>query len=554
MSGRSHDKSLSEYWDLLCRIAGRTILTIQFLIRHWLATIAISASLAGAWWLWAWWGALLGLVPVATFWYARIALTVNASEASTWKAVIRGWWRERTVRKRWQHVMYQHKIHGRGDTTQVPRLVNTQPTNSGFVGDVITGGIALNAAKLTKLETDFASGFFVDRVAIKPLSPSMATIRFDWGQHLRQKFRLHDLPEVRQPFDKPALVRFAVQEDGQAATLVSSLSTLVGGLSGAGKSSTIWAIIAGYAEVVPLRLRIIDPSGVEFANAKKYVGQGLIHDYVSDSKQPGARKLEDFWADLERDFNRRMSRVEESGARWHKPTPQEPLDLVVIDEILPLVGQLKKDPTEHIAGRVLFLGRKGAFALIAASQVGQKETIGPIRDLFPQRLCHRTGNRYMTEAFLGDGAEADGASCSSLSVERDQGVLYIARAGESGYTAARSAWVSDSDTDQISRGLRPMPELENDLTGKETSLYAFYSAEADLLYVGIAESERLENRWKEHARSKPWWSEVAHQKELHRYPDRHMALTAEASMIEKKNPKYNIQHNTNMKRSSHEYA
>jgi len=524
------------------KIIGAIFALLILAVQHYVITAALVVAVGLSVQFWSWWGMFAGVIPPATYWTAVVLLTLRGSEASSARSVIQGMWRIRTIKKMWQPVLFQLKVTSRVDSEAVAPLVNVKPTDSGLTGNIVTGAVALSASKLVKLEQEFASGFFCDRVTIRPMSPSMATVRFDWGQHLRSTFRLHELPSVKQIEGKPARVRFGVRADGNAATLVSNISTLVGGVSGAGKSSTMWSLIAGYHEVVPIRLRIIDPSGVEFANAKKYLGRGLVHDYVSDPKQPGARKLEEFWEDLEEDFNRRMARVEASGHRWHKPTEAEPLDVVIIDEILPLISSLKKDPMDHIVGRILYLGRKAGFVVLAASQVAQKEVIGPIRDLFPQRLCHRTGNRYMTDAFLGDGAESDGAACSMLDVERDQGVLYLAVDGQSGYTAARSAWVSDSDTGQIAQGMRPAPKVQ-ELKTKPTSLYAFHDHRGALLYVGIAEQTRLQNRWDEHKRTKQWWGEVHQKTELYTYPDREMAETAEAVMIKKQRPKYNKQHN-----------
>jgi len=525
---------------IIFKALGAVLALVVWAVRHYVITATVVLAVAAMVQVWAWWGAFAGVIPPATYWTAVILLTLRGSEASSVESVVRGLWRIKTIKGMWQGVNYQLKVTSRHDTEAVPPLASTKPTDSGFTGKVITGSIAMDANKLVKLETAYASGFFVDRVTIRAESPSVCSVRFDWGQHLRSTFRLHELPPIKQSDGKPATIRFGVRADGKAATLVSNISTLVGGVSGAGKSSTMWSIIAGYQESVPVRFRILDPSGVEFANAKKYVGKGLIRDYTSDTSDEA---MEAFWGRLEREFDARMASVERSGARWHKPTDAEPLDVLVIDELLPLVQTLKKEGTNHIAGRILYLGRKAGFVIVAASQIGQKEVVGPIRDLFPQRLCHRTGNRYMTEAFLGDGAESDGATCSTLDVERDQGVLYLAVDGLSGYSAARSAWVSDSDTDQLAQGLRPVPKAQTELKEKPTSLYVFHNSVGELLYVGIAESSRLQDRWKEHERSKGWWGEVSQKAEFYQYPDRSMAETAEALMIKKQRPKYNKQHN-----------
>jgi len=521
------------------KLLGAFFMFLVFAVRHYVITAAVVLAVMCMIQLGSWWGGFAGVIPPATYWTAVVLLALRGSEASSVRSVVHGLWRIRAVKGMWQPVMYQLKVTSRVDSEAVAPLVNVKPTDSGLTGDIITGAVALSAVKLVKLEQEFASGFFCDRVTIRPMSPSMAHVRFDWGQHLRSTFRLHELPAVKQPEGKPAVLRFGVRADGKAATLVSNISTLVGGVSGAGKSSTMWSIIAGYQEAVPIRLRILDPSGVEFSNAKQYKGKGLITDYLSDTSDDA---LEAFWGRLERAFDARMASVERSGARWHKPTEAEPLDVLVIDELLPLVQALKKEGTNHIVGRILYLGRKAGFVVVAASQIGQKETIGPIRDLFPQRLCHRTGNRYMTEAFLGDGAEADGAGCSTLDVERDQGVLYLSVDGVSGYTAARSAWVSDSDTSQLAQGMRPVQKV-TELKTKPTSVYAFHNQVGELLYVGIAEQSRLQNRWDEHKRSKQWWGEVHQKTEMYTYPDREMAETAEALMIKKQRPKYNKQHN-----------
>jgi predicted GIY-YIG superfamily endonuclease len=61
-----------------------------------------------------------------------------------------------------------------------------------------------------------------------------------------------------------------------------------------------------------------------------------------------------------------------------------------------------------------------------------------------------------------------------------------------------------------------------------------------LLYVGI--TDNLERRWKDHAKDKAWWPEVA-ARSIQWLPSRSHALAAEADAIRTERPRHNIQHN-----------
>lgn len=519
---------------------------------HYVVTLSAAMFALGWYQFGAWWAGIptAVLVPGA-YWSVRVAFLMKVGEAKTVFGVLQGLMRGRKMQKLWQPTLFQLKLVSRADAQAVAPLTSLVPTTSGVKGQVITGAIALDSNKLVKLETELASGLFCDRVIVRPETPSIASIRFDWGQHLRKTYRLHELPPVPSAAaDSPARIRFGINADGTATTLISNLSTLIGGSSGGGKSSTVWSIIAGYQEQLPIRLRIVDPSGIEFSELAKVKGNGLVHDYVSDPKLPGARSLEDFWEDLEESFNRRMQSVNLSGQRWHHPTRSEPLDITIIDELIPIAPQLRKEATEHIVGRIAYLGRKAGFVVIALTQATQVDVIGRIRDLFPQRVSHRTPNRHVTEAVLGDGAEGDGARASQLDITHDRGVGYVAAEGVRGYMGFRSAWISDAETKTIAAGDRPLaPVAVGLLKAKPTSLYAFNDDQGALLYVGIAEAERVDTRWSEHARSKKWWGEVAQKRVVDTFPDRDMAETAEALMIRNKKPRYNIQHNDRIRES-----
>ncbi|MGO4459388.1 GIY-YIG nuclease family protein [Streptomyces sp. M-16] len=70
-----------------------------------------------------------------------------------------------------------------------------------------------------------------------------------------------------------------------------------------------------------------------------------------------------------------------------------------------------------------------------------------------------------------------------------------------------------------------------------TGLYRLFDGSDQLLYVGIAFVPR--QRWKTHARQKPWWGQVA-LREIEWFPSRSEAESAEIRAIEAERPRYNI--------------
>ncbi|MFE7899204.1 GIY-YIG nuclease family protein [Streptomyces sp. NPDC057424] len=74
-----------------------------------------------------------------------------------------------------------------------------------------------------------------------------------------------------------------------------------------------------------------------------------------------------------------------------------------------------------------------------------------------------------------------------------------------------------------------------------TALYRLRDDADVLLYVGI--TDNLERRYKDHAKDKPWWTEVA-ARSVEWFPTRNHAVAAEAIAIRAEQPRYNVHHNS----------
>ncbi|MCK9496146.1 MAG: GIY-YIG nuclease family protein [Dehalococcoidia bacterium] len=79
------------------------------------------------------------------------------------------------------------------------------------------------------------------------------------------------------------------------------------------------------------------------------------------------------------------------------------------------------------------------------------------------------------------------------------------------------------------------------MTDGSVTIYKFWSATDELLYVGI--TSRGLQRWQEHMATKPWWEEVHHATVEH-VVGRRQALERERQLIRQFRPRYNVVHNT----------
>jgi hypothetical protein len=71
---------------------------------------------------------------------------------------------------------------------------------------------------------------------------------------------------------------------------------------------------------------------------------------------------------------------------------------------------------------------------------------------------------------------------------------------------------------------------------RPTTLYRFFDADGELLYVGITSVGGV--RWSQHKSSKPWWPEIVTASLAH-YETRTEAMAAESEAIRAEGPKHN---------------
>jgi S-DNA-T family DNA segregation ATPase FtsK/SpoIIIE len=174
-----------------------------------------------------------------------------------------------------------------------------------------------------------------------------------------------------------------------------------------------------------------------------------VHQYADHKLKAMTEVIDNAYTVMETRFDiMRKKRI-----RKMYPTPENPLYVIAIDELLRMLPQISKETYEKLK-ELTFLGRKACIVVWALTQLSQQEVLGLWRNLVPTAICLRSFNAATTNAILGSDAESSGARCSKISVHTP-GVGFMARNGVPGYTKFRTCWVDDRAMRMIARGELP---------------------------------------------------------------------------------------------------
>lgn len=492
------------------------------------------------------WGIVGGLVSASSamvlFTLVWVALVAERGTAQGFSAILTGVSRLIKVRRIWPDVMSRvgmvDKLSAKPLRMHRPRI-----TQRGLELDLYMGQMGRHESAIHKLLPDIQSAMYVDRVRAIPTDQSgVVRLAIEWGLHLRKHLALSDIPAST----REGYLCIGITEDGAPFELPIGLSVLAGGLTGMGKSSFVWAIIYSLIKSgIPFRLRIIDPKHTEWSIAREHVDDSpIVYRYTSSPMDYGDRGLTKggFLWEIEQDLTERLKNIP-VGERVHRPTDDEPLDITIIDETLPLAENLRKKKEAHPLAVTTYKGRAGCHWNIFLSQVGEKEVLGPVRDMVPVRLCFKSPTWEFTDMVLGSGATARGAAAHTLDPVEDRGVCYVARDNGSMY-AARIGYATDADTEYLIMGdLPPVVMPRDPHADRPCSVYRYYAVDGELLYVGKAFDPV--KRAAEHARDEPWYALEVDESQTtwEWWPTEAAALFEERKQIKRDHPKHNKQHN-----------
>jgi S-DNA-T family DNA segregation ATPase FtsK/SpoIIIE len=241
-------------------------------------------------------------------------------------------------------------------------------------------------------------------------------------------------------------VPVGLREDGQLWLIrLAGTHVLITGATGSGKGSVLASILRAVAPSVSaglVQLWGIDPKGgMEFLPSRALFARLAVDDF---------EEMADLLDDATEVMQARARRLA-GVTRKHQPTTDEPLVVVLIDELATLTAYLGDRKLSQRINQALALlltkGRALGVVVVAALQDPRKEVV-PFRNLFPTRVALRLDDGSQVDMVLGDGARDQGARCD-LIPESQPGVGYVREDGQREPVRVRAAWVSDLDIAQV---------------------------------------------------------------------------------------------------------
>jgi S-DNA-T family DNA segregation ATPase FtsK/SpoIIIE len=272
------------------------------------------------------------------------------------------------------------------------------------------------------------------------------------------------LQEIVQPQDYPsvdlAAVPVGLREDGQPYKLpLLGNHALFSGATDAGKSSGIYALINGLAPAIAdgtVRLLGIDPKAMELA-----AGEPLFHR-MAWKNPAGYADILEYAVQVMQDRQVVLRGV----TRLHTPTPEEPLIVVLIDELAALSYINDRDirrRIENALGLLLSQGRAVGVSVVGAIQDPRKETL-PSRELFTIRIALRMTEEAQVLLVLGADARNRGARADKIPPNM-HGVAFVELDGVPEPIRVRFAYVTDDHIRRLCAGWRPptaLPDIDDE--------------------------------------------------------------------------------------------
>ncbi|WFE45689.1 FtsK/SpoIIIE domain-containing protein [Verrucosispora sp. WMMD1129] len=445
----------------------------------------------------SWPAVALVLVAVAVYrshgwWPHLLVVGVLSAGAGVW------WWRGRdsfhrlvvlrlvtvwrrlwVYRRQWHEVMSLCGLVKKYDGGEVlPRLLSVRCS---YATDelVVRMPKGQNPEVYQKAARDLAYSFGTRHCRVfsgRRQAPPARSGRLAWLLRLVDRVRFRDRPRQvwlvlirRDPLTRvvaplPVPVRpdftalpLGVRED-LATYCLRLLAThvLIGGATRMGKGSVIWSLLRSLAAGIRsglVRVWAIDPKG----GMELSIGRALFSRYVDDDWTRMADLLDDAVARMRARQQQLRGKV-----RVHTPTGDEPLIVVVIDEIAALLAFLPdSDIRQRITQALGLLLTQGAglgVLVVAATQDPRKEVVS-VRDFFPTRIALGLTERAHVDLLLGDGARDRGALADQIP-QSAKGVAYVLLDGQPEPARVRFSYLPDDVIREMAATFPAPPEVQ----------------------------------------------------------------------------------------------
>ena len=410
-----------------------------------LVLLAVSVISSGGEWFIL--GPLLGMLVIAVAW--RRFWPRSFANRVAWP--LRSARRRRRYGRAWRSAMVGSGLAFTDQGIEyLPRLRNAYAAPA---GDLVTAQLlpGQTIADWSKRSEALARAFGVQECRVSASSSNVQIVHL-WlatSDPLAEPIRPTAIPEDVDLTNVPV----AIDEQGRPWGMpVLGSHTLVAGSTGAGKGSVLWSLIWGMGAAIRdnlVSVWALDPKGgMELA-----FGAPIFDRFAFGTGTPDGAASTAWQSDMADLLDDAVAVMQERAARLrgisrrHVPSPQEPLILIVVDEVASLTAYVTDRATKaRIQAAVSLLlsqGRAVGVCLVLATQDARKEVLG-MRDLIPLRIALRTSESEQADLILGRGAHERGAWTDQIP-EQLPGVGYVLTEGSSEPVRVRFWHVTDDD-------------------------------------------------------------------------------------------------------------
>ncbi|GAA0907687.1 FtsK/SpoIIIE domain-containing protein [Virgisporangium aurantiacum] len=416
-------------------------------IRFWYATVPATV-LAWLYHRYGWPGPVIAVgIPTGLLTVWRLVDLASFRRFAWWPVL--GRWRRMRYRRHWHAAMATANLAVTfKEDTFLPLLkrVRVGATGDQVTIRMITGQIPDDFAKAGER---LAHTFGAIAYRVTPgTRPDLVVMTFR---------RSDPLSAIVRPLPVPAAPNFnglpvAMTEDGDPYRLrLFGTQVLVVGATGAGKGSVIWSFlrsVAGGISTGLVEVWAFDPKGGMELGA----GERLFARFACEDYKAMADMLDEALATA----RRRAARLR-GITRQHIPTVDEPLIVIVIDELAALTAYLTerqlKDRIKATLGLLLTQGRAVGVHVLACLQDPRKEVL-PFRNLFPTRVGLRLTEEAEVDLVLGDGTRDRGALCDRIP-QSAPGVGFVVLDGDPSPVRVRFSYLTDPDIHDLASRYAP---------------------------------------------------------------------------------------------------
>jgi DNA segregation ATPase FtsK/SpoIIIE, S-DNA-T family len=380
-------------------------------------------------------------------WYRGHPNSFDTLAAPRLRALHRRWLTRYTGRA-WSDVTMACDLaptHRRTGVTRVPRILRVRSYSPSI--DTVWVRLVPGQSVTTWEEkaVALADALGAVRVAVEKIRPQIIALIVERSEPFTEVIDAPEMPAESAMVDLGAVYLGQDEYGADWCEAIIGQHWLGTGATGAGKASLIWAPLRSMAPMIRdglVRLWFVDPKKIELSR-----GRDIAHRYAAEPEDCLAL-IEEFAEDC-RQTQRRLSC---EGKAKFTPTPETPLNVLVMDELAALLafGKYARD-VRRLLEEIGTQGRATGHAMLGAVQEPSKDVV-PVRDLFTVRICLRVTSAAHVDMTLGDGARLRGAMADEIPNDPSTaGIGFIIRRRSRVPARVRAAYVDDHEIAELVR-------------------------------------------------------------------------------------------------------